>query len=179
MSGSLAGPYGGSCLRRVTFQRGKVTKARPGAAAPRIPQGRRPCVVWKLSGRKPLPPRQVCTEFRCRPRIMQPREFGSRSVGLGANKGRNGCLRVRRWPSGKGTFGAAGAISFAGGWYAPPCHSEARYGPKNPYLNGRGGFFALLRMTRWLIKIPGCVDRGPSNNVRTRCGHFLHTFCGN
>ena len=26
-------------LRRVTFHRGKVTKARPGAAAPRIPQG--------------------------------------------------------------------------------------------------------------------------------------------
>ena len=126
------------------------------AQKPTAAQGLRPPGSPRRGGRtsygscqcgQPLPPRHVCAESACRPRIMQLREFGSLSVGCGANKGRNGCLRMRQWLSGKGTSGAAGAISFAGGWYAPPCHSEARYGPKNPYLNGRDGFFASLRMT--------------------------------
>ena len=48
LSGSLAEPYGGPCLRRATFLRRKAAKVRPGATAPRIPQGRRPYVVWEL-----------------------------------------------------------------------------------------------------------------------------------
>ena len=98
---------------------------------------------------------------------MQSREFGSRSVGFSANKGRNGCLRVRQWVSGKEAAAASlpanriaeglhrpkppswkGQLFHSpGAGMPPPCHSEARYGPKNPYLNGRDGFFASLRMT--------------------------------
>ena len=142
---------------------GKGRKLAPGLRPPGSPRRGGRTSYGSCQCGQPLPPRQVCTEFRCRPRIMQPREFGSRSVGLGANKGRNGCLRVRQWVSGK----EAAAASLPANRIAEGLHRS-----KPPSWKGRP-----FRSPGAGMPLPVILRPGTGRRIRTLTGEADSSLC--